>query len=217
MGQMPRPGRFISIEGSEGAGKSTNIDFIRNELVSRGIPVVETREPGGTPLGEDIRNLLLGHRHDGMADDTELLLIFAARCEHLDQVIRPALARGQWVLCDRFTDASYAYQGGGRGIAMDRIGRLEEWVQQGLQPDLTLLLDIPVAEGLERTRERSEGPDRFERQQLDFFERVRHCYLERAQRYPRFALIDARQPLAQVQAQIRETLARFIQEVGSGD
>ena len=217
MGQMPRRGRFISIEGSEGAGKSTNIDFIRNELVARGIPVVETREPGGTPLGEDIRDLLLDHRHEGMMDDTELLLIFAARCEHLDQVIRPALARGQWVLCDRFTDASYAYQGGGRGITMDRIGQLEEWVQQGLQPDLTLLLDIPVAEGLERTRKRGGGPDRFERQQLDFFERVRQCYLDRARRYPRFALIDARHPLTQVQAQIRDTLTRFIEHAGQGD
>jgi len=214
MEQMPRPGRFITIEGSEGAGKSTNIDFIRNELVSRSIQVVETREPGGTPLGEDIRKLLLDHRHDGMANNTELLLIFAARSEHLDQVIRPALERGQWVLCDRFTDASYAYQGGGRGIALERIGDLEQWVQQDLQPDLTLLLDIPVAEGLERTRKRSEGPDRFERQQLDFFERVRQCYLERAQRYPRFALIDARRPLEQVQEQIRDVLTRFIERTG---
>jgi len=217
MEQKPRPGRFITVEGSEGAGKSTNIDFIRNELDSRGIPVVETREPGGTPLGEDIRGLLLGHRHDGMADDTELLLIFAARCEHLDQVVRPALARGQWVLCDRFTDASYAYQGGGRGIAMDRIGQLEQWVQQGLQPDLTLLLDIPVVEGLERTRKRGGGPDRFERQDLDFFERVRQCYLQRAQRYPRFALIDARRSLALVQEQIRAVLTRFIEHSGHHD
>jgi len=217
MKQAPPPGRFITVEGSEGAGKSTNIDFIRSELVARGIPVVETREPGGTPLGEEIRKLLLGHRHDGMADNTELMLIFAARYEHISQVIRPALARGEWVLCDRFTDASYAYQGGGRGIPMERIAQLEEWVQQGLEPDLTMLLDIPVDEGLERTRNRSEGPDRFEQQQLDFFERVRLCYLERANRYPRFALVDARQSLAQVQEQIRDILSRFIQQVGFSD
>lgn len=217
MEQMAGRGRFITVEGSEGAGKSTNINFIRNELVARGIPVVETREPGGTPLGEDIRDLLLGHRHDGMADDTELMLIFAARCEHLNQVIRPALARGQWVLCDRFTDASYAYQGGGRGIAHQRIEQLEEWVQQGLQPDLTILLDIPVREGLERTRQRKQGPDRFERQELDFFDRVRQCYLQRAQRYSRFALVDARLPLEQVQAQIRAVLTRFLEHGGDDD
>jgi dTMP kinase len=213
MEQAPRPGRFITVEGSEGAGKSTNIRFIRDELEARGIPVVETREPGGTPLAEALRELLLGHQHDGMADETELMLIFAARHEHISRVIRPALAAGRWVLCDRFTDASYAYQGGGRGIPMARIAQLEDWVQRGLQPDLTLLFDIPVAEGLERTRGRDAGPDRFETQRLDFFERVRQCYLERAQRYSRFKLVDARQSLAQVQEQIGAILTRFIDEV----
>lgn len=195
-------GRFITIEGSEGGGKSTNMAFVRGLLEQRGIDVVVTREPGGTDLGEAIRGLLLGHRHDGMADETELLLMFAARNEHLARVIRPALAQGQWVLCDRFTDASYAYQGGGRGIDSERIGQLETWVQQGLQPDLTLLLDIPVAEGLERTRSRAEGPDRFEQQQLSFFDRVRQCYLQRAQAMARFHIIDASQALPQVQQQI---------------
>ena len=174
---------------------------------------METREPGGTSLGEDIRELLLGHRHDGMSDDTELLLMFAARNEHLSRVIRPALAAGQWVLCDRFTDASYAYQGGGRGISTARIARLEQWVQQGLQPDLTLLFDIPVAVGLERTRERAQGPDRFETQQLEFFERVRQCYLDRAHNDRRFRIIDAGQPLEQVQLQLSNFLTAFLNEV----
>lgn len=206
-------GRFITIEGTEGGGKSTNLAFVRTYLEKHGVSVVETREPGGTSLGEDIRGLLLGHRHDGMSDDTELLLMFAARNEHLSRVIRPALAAGQWVLCDRFTDASYAYQGGGRGISAARIAQLEQWVQQGLQPDLTLLLDIPVAEGLERTRERAQGPDRFETQQLEFFERVRQCYLDRAHNDRRFRIIDASQPLELVQVQLSTVMTAFLNEV----
>jgi len=213
MNQHHANGRFITIEGSEGGGKSTNLAFVRELLEQQDISVVETREPGGTELGEAIRELLLGHRHDGMADETELLLIFAARNEHITRIIRPALAQGQWVLCDRFTDASYAYQGGGRGISPDRIALLEQWVQQGLQPDLTLLLDIPVAEGLERTRSRAQGPDRFERQQLDFFERVRQCYLDRAHAADRFRIIDASQPLEQVQQQINSTLRTFLKKI----
>ncbi len=202
-------GHFITIEGSEGAGKSTNMTYIRSLLEARGLPVSQTREPGGTVLSEEIRALLLGHTHDGMSDDTELLLVFAARNEHLNALIKPALARGDWILCDRFTDATYAYQGAGRGISQDRIGTLENWVQQGLEPDLTIFLDIPVAQGLARTRNRAEGPDRFERQQLAFFERVRQCYLERAHNHPRFRLVDASQSLEQVQQKIKAVLEDY--------
>ena len=143
-------GRFITLEGGEGVGKSSNLEFIRRHLEAAGKAVIVTREPGGTPLGEQVRGLLLDHRHNGMSADAELLLMFAARAEHLAQVIRPALAAGRWVLCDRFTDATYAYQGGGRGIATERIAVLETWVQGDLRPDLTLLLDAPVAVGMAR-------------------------------------------------------------------
>jgi dTMP kinase len=211
-------GRFITIEGSEGGGKSTNLVFVREYLEKQGISVIETREPGGTELGEAIRGLLLGHQHDGMADDTELLLMFAARNEHLARVIRPALAAGQWVLCDRFTDATYAYQGGGRGINFERITLLEQWVQRGLQPDLTLLFDIPVAEGMARTRGRAGGPDRFEQQRLEFFERVRQCYLQRAQDAAmRFRIIDASQTLERVQQQLKSTLSSYLKQVQGDD
>lgn len=199
-------GRFITIEGIEGVGKTTNIEFIDSLLQQAGREVVLTREPGGTPIGEDIRELLLGHKHDGMSDDTELLLMFAARAEHLHKVIRPALAAGKDVLCDRFTDATYAYQGGGRGIAVEHIAVLENWVQADLRPDLTLLLDVPVATGLERAGKRS-APDRFEKEKHEFFERVRAMYLLRAQAEPqRYRIIDASQPLDAVQLQIRTAL-----------
>ncbi|MEJ2347016.1 MAG: dTMP kinase [Gammaproteobacteria bacterium] len=201
---------FITVEGSEGAGKSTNLEFIRRRLEEAGKSVVMTREPGGTPLAERIRELLLGHSHDGMADDCELLLVFAARAEHLDKVIRPALAAGKWVLCDRFTDATYAYQGGGRGIAGDRIAQLETWTQGELRPDLTLILDVPVVVGMERAGRRS-APDRFEAQRQEFFERVRDTYLQRAQREPRrYRVVDAGRPLAQVQAAIDVILAEWL-------
>lgn len=199
-------GRFITIEGIEGVGKTTNIEFIDSLLKDAGREVVLTREPGGTPIGEDIRGLLLGHKHDGMSDDTELLLMFAARAEHLDKVIRPALAEGKDVLCDRFTDATYAYQGGGRGISVEHIAVLETWVQAELRPDLTLLLDVPVAVGLARAGSRS-APDRFEKEKHDFFERVREMYLQRAKAEPqRYRIIDAGQPLDDVQSQIRTAL-----------
>jgi dTMP kinase len=199
-------GRFITIEGIEGVGKTTNIEFIDSLLKDAGREVVLTREPGGTPIGEDIRGLLLGHKHDGMSDDTELLLMFAARAEHLDKVILPALAEGKDVLCDRFTDATYAYQGGGRGIAVEHIAVLENWVQAELRPDLTLLLDVPVAVGLARAGNRS-APDRFEKEKHDFFERVREMYLQRAKAEPqRYRIIDASQPLDDVQSQIRTAL-----------
>lgn len=198
-------GLFITLEGGEGAGKSTSMAFVREFLELAGHDVVVTREPGGTPLGEEIRKILL-HGRDAMAIDTELLLMFAARAEHLEHVIRPALARGACVICDRFTDATYAYQGGGRGVDDSRIRVLEDWVQHGLRPDLTLLLDIPVTEGLERAGNRS-APDRFEREQQEFFERVRQRYLLAAAREPeRIRVIDAAQPIASVQVQLRAVL-----------
>lgn len=205
------PGKFITLEGGEGVGKTTNLAFIEARLRAAGIDVRVTREPGGTPLGEDIRGLLLGHRHEGMASDTELLLMFAARAEHLDKVIRPALAAGLWVLCDRFTDATYAYQGGGRGIAWEHIAQLEQWVQGELRPDLTLLLDVPISVGLQRAGDRS-APDRFEREQSVFFERVRAAYLEQAQLEPRrYRIIDAAQPLDAVQRALGNVLDAYIE------
>lgn len=212
-----RRGRFITVEGGEGAGKSSNLAFIRDLLEQSGIEVVFTREPGGTALGEDIRDLLLGHKHTGMASDTELLLMFAARAEHLARLIMPALNQGKWVLCDRFTDASYAYQGGGRGIDINRIKQLEEWVQKGMVPDLTLLLDLPVQTGLDRAGQRSE-PDRFEVEQNAFFERVRASYLQLAEQNPeRFRIIDASVPLLQVQEQIEIVVGPFIQAQSKAD
>jgi dTMP kinase len=205
-------GRFITLEGGEGVGKSTNLEFVRQHLEATGKSVTVTREPGGTPLGEQIRALLLDHRHDGMSADTELLLMFAARAQHIAQLIHPALARGQWVLCDRFTDATYAYQGGGRGIAAERIALLETWVQGALRPDLTLLLDAPVAVGMARAGRRGMA-DRFEREELAFFERVRHSYLDQARRFPeRYRVIDAGQALDAVQDQLRRTLDDFLEQ-----
>ncbi len=201
-----KKGLFITLEGGEGAGKSTQMAFVQQRLqdclqaVGRRLQV--TREPGGTELGERIRELLLDHRQAVMDSDTELLLMFAARAQHLAQLIRPALAAGDWVLCDRFTDATYAYQGGGRGIAMSRIAVLENWVQGELRPDLTLLLDLPVEVGMARAGDRGEL-DRFEREQRAFFERVRQTYRARAAAEPgRYHIIDAAQGIEQVQTQI---------------
>ncbi len=210
---MPR-GQFITIEGVEGAGKSTCMDLIAERIRAAGLPLVQTREPGGTGLGEDLRELLLGHRHGGMSDDTELLLMFAARAEHIQRVIAPALQRGEWVLCDRFTDATYAYQGGGRGIARERIAVLEDWVQGGLRPDLTLLMDLPVAQGLERAGRRS-APDRFEQEDLRFFEQVRAAYLDIARAEPaRVRVVDAAPPLAEVSAAIQAIIDDFLARHG---
>ncbi len=204
-------GKFITVEGVEGAGKSSNLEFIRMLLEEAGKEVLFTREPGGTPLGEEVRQLLLGHKHTGMADDTELLLMFAARAEHLEQKIRPALEAGIWVLCDRFTDASYAYQGSGRGIDKQRIRALEEWTQCGLRPDLTLLLDLPVEIGLERANKRSE-PDRFEKEKAAFFEKVRSGYLEIAwNEADRVKVVDASRPLFEVQAAISTLIGEFLE------
>ncbi len=206
-------GRFITVEGIEGVGKSTNLAFIEHFLEQRGLAVTMTREPGGTPLGEELRELLLAHRHEGMASDTELLLMFAARAQHLAALIRPALARGAYVVCDRFTDATYAYQGAGRGIPEARIATLESWVQGELRPHLTLLLDVPVAVGRQRAAQRAGDDDRFEREAETFFERVRACYLERARREPRrFRVIDASRPLAEVQAQLAAVLGEWLEE-----
>jgi dTMP kinase len=199
-------GRFITLEGVEGAGKSTQLPFIHRFLQARGAEVVLTREPGGTRLGEGLRELLLAHRSPPMASDTELMLMFAARAEHLDKVVQPALDRGQWVLCDRFTDATYAYQGGGRGIPTSRIQALEDWVQGPLRPDLVLILDLPVALGMERVHRRGEH-DRFEHEAQDFFERVRQTYLDRARERPeRYRVIDAAGSVEQIQARLREVL-----------
>jgi dTMP kinase len=199
-------GKFITVEGIEGVGKSTNLAFVHAQLSAAGKDVVQTREPGGTPLGEAIRGLLLDPAYTGMDALCELQLMFAARAEHLARLIRPALARGQWVLCDRFTDATYAYQGGGRGVDVTRIARLEELVQGDFRPDLTLLLDVPVAVGLARARLRG-APDRFEQEQTGFFERVRRTYLELAARQPeRYRVIDASRELEDVQRQIRACL-----------
>ncbi|WP_151705335.1 dTMP kinase [Nitrincola alkalilacustris] len=199
-------GRFITIEGIEGVGKSSNLAFIRDWIESMGIEVVVTREPGGTPLAEEIRELLLSPRNEVVDETSELLLVFAARAQHLNTRILPAIERGAWVLSDRFTDATYAYQGGGRGLNKALIEQLEELVQKSVRPGLTFLLDVPVEIGLARARSRSE-PDRFEAEQSAFFERVRNAYLERAALQPeRFAIIDASPSLSEVQKQIAVVL-----------
>ncbi len=192
----------MTFEGGEGAGKSTNLEYVRNRLEAAGVPLLLSREPGGTALGEKIRALLLDPDNKGMSCDAELLLMFAARAEHLSSVIMPALQRGTWVLCDRFTDATYAYQGGGRGIGSERIALLEDWVQGGFQPDMTILFDLPIDVGMQRARQRAQL-DRFEQEQLSFFEAVRASYLERARHDPRrFRVVDASLELATVQQQL---------------
>ncbi len=202
--------RFITVEGIEGAGKTTCLELIEERIRRHGHPLLVTREPGGTAIGEALRALLLDHRHDGMADDTELLLMFAARAEHLNAKILPALAEGTWVLCDRFTDATYAYQGYGRGIDLERIAMLEDLVQGERRPDLTLLMDLPVETGLARAGKRS-APDRFERQTLAFFQRVRDGYLQLASAAPtRFRVIDAAQPPQQVARQVASAVDAFL-------
>ena len=206
-------GKFITVEGQDGAGKSTNIEIIEAVLQQHNIEYVHTREPGGTELGEKLRALLLNDSDAMIGDTAELLIIFAARAQHLDEVIKPALAAGKWVLCDRFTDATYAYQGGGRGLDVKTISALETLVQGDLRPDLTVLLDVPVSVGEERADNRGE-PDRFEQQQQSFKQRVRACYLARAKEEPaRFSIVDASLALAQVQAQVEQVLVDYIQRV----
>ena len=203
-------GRLITFEGGEGAGKSTQMRGLAEHLIQQGLPVLQTREPGGTALGEHLRALLLDpDLSPGMTADTELLLMFAARCEHLQQVIRPALQRGEWVLCDRFTDASFAYQGAGRGLGGERVAALETWVQGALRPDLVLVLDVPVAVGLARARQRS-GQDRIEQEGAAFFERVRAAYLERARQFPAtYRVIDATPDAASVAADLRAVFTEW--------
>lgn len=192
-------GRLISLEGGEGAGKSTLLAGLREHFDRGGLDIVYAREPGGTPVGEAIRTLVLDPAHRGMAVETELLLMFAARAQLVREVLRPALAAGRWVLCDRFTDASYAYQGGGRGVEPARIAELEYLATGGLTPDLTLLLDLPVAHGRARASQRGDASDRIEVERDDFFERVRAAYLARAGAEPeRFRVLDASRPADEV-------------------
>jgi dTMP kinase len=204
-------GLFITLEGPERAGKSTNRDYLAERLREHGIDVLLTREPGGTPLAEQVRELLLAPSNEIMAADTELLLVFAARAQHLDQVIRPALARGCVVLCDRFTDATYAYQGGGRGLPETRIAVLEEFVQGALRPDLTLVFDLPVEVGLARAAARGRL-DRFEQEGRQFFDAVRHTYLRRAAEQPqRYRILDAAQSLSEVQQALDKLLPQLLE------
>lgn len=198
--------KFITLEGIEGVGKTSNRDYIRTLLEATGKQCVVTREPGGTPLGESLRELLLQHSDEQMSDDAELLMMFAARAEHINKIIRPALDAGQYVLCDRFTEATYAYQGGGRGLDVSKIADLESWVQGDLRPDLTVILDAPVEIGRERAGKRS-APDRIEKEKNDFFDRVRNAYLDLAKQYPeRICTVDASVELEQVQQQIKQQL-----------
>jgi len=197
---------FVTIEGGEGGGKSTNLAYIEKYLKDKGNDVVVTREPGGTALGEKLRNILLDPGNEGMDERAELLLMFSARAHHIAKVIKPALAAGKTVLCDRFTDATYAYQGGGRGLSVEDIAVLEDWVQGDLRPDLTILLDIDVNVGLQRAGQRGDK-DRFEQEEIKFFDRVRNSYLQMAKEQPkRYRVIDAGEPLETVQKQLHQVL-----------
>jgi dTMP kinase len=201
--------KFITFEGVDGAGKSTHLNWFADTLRARGIDLLVTREPGGTPLGEKLREILL---HEPMHAETEALLMFAARREHLAQVIKPALERGTWVISDRFTDASFAYQGGGRGVAVEKLEQLERWVQEDLQPDLTLLFDIPVEVARERLTKNvaltNVALDKFEQEKSDFFNKVRNAYLARAQKNPaRFAIIHAEKSPGEVKVSLEKIVA----------
>lgn len=201
---------FITIEGGEGGGKSTNLAYIEKYLKAQGKDIVVTREPGGTELGEKLRHILLDPGNEGMDDRAELLLMFAARAHHIAKVIKPALDAGKTVLCDRFTDATYAYQGGGRGLPVDDIALLESWVQGELRPDLTILLDLDIEIGLFRANERSDQ-DRFEQEEMRFFDRVRESYLQMAKAQPkRYRVIDAGESLENVQKQLYQVLIEAI-------
>ncbi len=199
-------GKFITIEGSEGAGKSTNIQYIQDYLQAKDIDFIATREPGGTPIAEKIRELLLDKKNTSLCEDAELLLMFAARSQHLNELIITALDAGKWVLSDRFTDATYAYQGGGRGLAKNKIAQLEQWVQGDLRPDATILLDIPVELGMERVRNRGVT-DRFEEEQISFFKRIRDTYLQLAKDNPqRFHIINTEPAIDEVYQQLKLVL-----------
>ena len=195
-------GKFITLEGGEGVGKSTNLNFVKLLLESRGLTVVTTREPGGTVLAENIREILLENQQETVSETAELLMMFAARAQHILHVIKPAMEKGHWVLCDRFTDSTYAYQGGGRGMDVSMIEWLENNVQQGIKPDLTLLLDAPIAIGMERANKRA-ALDRFELEKQQFFEKVRATFLQRAKNNPQdIKTINAAQSLDKVQQEI---------------
>ena len=203
---MSSTGIFITVEGVEGVGKSTNIETLTTWLDGKGVKYLVTREPGGTVIAEKIRQLLLQTSEEALDPGSELLLVFAARAQHLEQKIKPALKRGEWVVCDRFTDATYAYQGGGRQLPRQAIATLEELVQKGLRPDLTLILDLDPKTGLARAQARG-ALDRFEQEHIEFFNRVRQCYLDIAQQQPqRCAVIDASQPLERVAASLTQIL-----------
>ena len=207
-------GAFISLEGVEGVGKSTNVAFTADAVRRLGFDVVTTREPGGTSLGERVREWILNGDHGKLSAEIEALLMFAARARHLDEVIRPALAAGRWVVCDRFTDATIAYQGGGRGASRGLLDALRAEIQKGLEPDLTLLLDAPLEVGASRIGDRK--PDHFEREQRPFFERVRAAYLALAAQHPeRIKIVDAAMPLPQVQSQIEAQVAALVRRLGS--
>lgn len=203
--QKNQQGLFITLEGVDGAGKSSHIPAILAQLRETGREVISTREPGGTPLGESLRELLL---HEAMHPETESLLMFAARREHIASVIQPALARNAIVLSDRFTDASFAYQAGAKGVAEQKLSVLEDWVQQGLQPDVTLLFDVPVEVSMARLANARE-PDKFEREKADFFNKIRQTYLARAKAYPeRFFVIDSQQPFDAVKQAVQSVIAQ---------
>lgn len=203
-------GRFITLEGGEGAGKSSNMEWLAEQLRAAGKTVLLTREPGGTPLAESIREVLLAPSVEAMADDTELLLVFAARAQHLAEKIRPALARGEWVLCDRFVDATWAYQGAGRGLDQTSIAALEQLVVADSQPDMTILFDISVEQGMARAGKRA-ALDRIEQEDKAFFERIRDCYLQRADQQPaRFRVLDASLSLDQVRAQLEPVIEEML-------
>ena len=205
-------GKFITVEGIEGTGKSTNIDFLCPIIEAQGITVVRTREPGGTPMAERIRQMLLEHGDEPLPDIAELLLFFASRALHISNTIRPALAAGKWVVCDRFTDASRAYQGYGRDLGLEKIDLMAKWVQEDLQPDLTLLLDAPAEVGRGRAFARGEA-DRLDSEEADFYQRVRDGYLQLAAAEPdRFAVVDASQELEQVQAAIALEIKRLLND-----
>jgi dTMP kinase len=205
-------GKFITVEGVEGVGKSTNVDFLASAMKAQGIDVICTREPGGTPMAERIRQMLLEHGAEPLPDIAELLLFFAARSLHISNTIRPALDAGKWVICDRFTDASRAYQGSGRGLDMQRINLLADWVQEDLQPDMTLLLDAPAEIGMQRAEQRG-ATDRLESEQISFYKRIRAGYLGLAEANPeRFVVIDAARPLHDVQASIATALERIFSD-----
>lgn len=207
-------GRFITFEGGEGVGKTTQLARVAAWLQEQGVEVVRTREPGGTPRAERLRHVLLDRDEEPMPESCELLLMFAARATHLANLVRPAMGRGAWVLCDRFTDATYAYQGGGRGVPEQDIDALVRIVHPDLSPDLTILLDAPVATGLERAHVRNgeDGPDRFETERREFFERVRSTYLELAAREPRrFRVVDAARTVDDVELAIRASLDGLLQ------